>query len=113
MAKKRKPKELQRRPVGINILWGKAGVSAYQLYDITYQDEKSIYCRIERGQSLRTMPGFEDMNGTPAQIKVAGRSLRWDLAPAMQACHTLMKAIGNACWRLDAPKEKKEKKRGK
>jgi hypothetical protein len=103
MAKKTKKKEIRRHPVGINILWGKSGVSAYQLYDISYDDGS---CGIERGQSVRTLPGFEDMNGTKAQIKEASRSLRPDLEAAMQAAHILLARIGDACWDLDAPKKK-------
>lgn len=104
-----KPNELIdfRRPAGIQILYNlRGGPSAYQLYETVYADGTTI---IVRGSSLRTLPGFQDLNGTKKQKEEAQRSLRCDLEPAMLACHTLLERIGNACWDLDFPKPKKKR----
>jgi hypothetical protein len=102
MAKKQR-KEIQRYPAGINIVWGKTPIYAYQIYDITYDDGSR---GIERGKSIRTLPGYEDFNGTAAEKKRASLSLRCDLDYAMRAAHALHEAIGAACWQLDMPDNK-------
>lgn len=88
-----------RRPCGINIIWGRVPVFAYQLYEVTYSDNSSA---VVRGQNLHTSVMFQHINGTKKQKLEAAKSLRPDLENAMQSASILLTAIKHACEDLDS-----------
>lgn len=86
----------QVRPIGISIVVGRAPISAYQLYEIMFKSGKIGYAR---GNTIRTMKGFEDINGQPT--KWSKTTLREDLYVPMLAAQPLFEAIGTAAWHID------------
>jgi hypothetical protein len=90
-----------RRPVGIQILYShRCPAMAFQLYEVLYSDGSSD---VRRGQNLRTIHGFQDLNGTKAQKKKAAKSLRVDFEAPLIAAHILLERVSDALWDLDKP----------
>ena len=102
--------------MGLNIVMnmGKhGGVYAYQLYEIAFIKGREVVFEIRRGDSLRVMHNFNDLNGTREDRKRSLTTFHPDLEPALRACAVLMEGISNRCWDMDFPKkpEKKTKKK--
>ena len=105
MAKKRK--ELNRNPMGIMIMGGtNVPICAYQVYRVAYDDGAVV---IDRGLTLHSAPSFHHRNEMTKRQRDRALDFRPDLTAAMQASQILLERIGNACWDLDAPKEKTAK----
>lgn len=108
---KRKRKELNRIPMGISVIGGtNVPICAFQVYRVTYDDGT---VETDRGLTLHSAPSYHHRHDMTKRQRDAALDYRPDLTAAMQASQILLERIGNACWDLDAPKEKKEKKRGR
>jgi len=95
----KKPRRvLQRRVIGISVLTGRAPPSAHLIYEVTRDDGTA---KPEIGRTLRTIPGFEHLNGTKKQKKAALKNLREDLHENLLAAAILLQPVENACLTLD------------
>lgn len=95
---KKKPKVVDRQVIGFNVLTGRAPPSAHLIYRVSWSDGTVTD---ERGQSLRTLPGFEHINGTKKQKAAAQKNLRVDLFEVLQAIALLLEPVKRACLALD------------
>jgi hypothetical protein len=103
MAKKKR-KELNRIPMGIQIMGGtNVPICAYQVYRVTYDDGT---VETDRGLTLHSAPGFNHRNNMTKRQRDAALDFRPDLTAAMQASQILLERIGNACWDLDTKGKK-------
>lgn len=101
---KRKPKEFQRRFAGLTVFAGpRCPPGAFVLYEVFWDDGTRTY---ERGHSLRTMHGMQDLNGTKAEKKRAGLSLRVDMHREVSAAAILFEHIAAECQYIDEQIEK-------
>lgn len=108
----------QRRPIGINVVMstGKGGgLYAYQLYESAYRVKRKgkkyddINWEVRRGDNLRVMHGFQDLNGTDAEKKECARTLHPHMEPALRASAILLERVGNLCWDFDQPRKPKKR----
>ncbi len=103
---KKKPILVKKRLIGMKILHGgRCPTQAYAIYEHWYSDGT---VKVDRGQSLRTLPNVIDISNNPAERKKSQRSLRSDLQPVMEAAGTLLDQLEQLCWELDNPGEKRE-----
>ena len=104
---KRKPKEFDRRVVGLTVLAGhRCPPIAYVLYEVFFDDGSKTY---ERGHSLRTMHGMQDLNGTKKEKAMHGISLRPEMHREVAAAAILFDHISAECQYIDAQYAKRSK----
>jgi hypothetical protein len=107
-AKKSGKMEINRRVLGINVMHGtgKSGVPpcAYLIYGVDWSDGSYT---TEQGHTVRTLPGFEHLNGTKQEKAWAKKNLRPDLYEIIIALGVLVAPIEKACLNLDDARRNK------
>lgn len=100
MAKrKKKPYVVKKYPMGMSIYGGVRFPFQFNMnYELQWSDGSTT---VQRGNSVRTVPFFQDLNGTKAQKKVAGETFRPELGTILNAAKILFAALENACFEVD------------
>lgn len=98
MSKRAKKRALRRTPIGIKVLVGKAPPSAHLIYRVEWSDGTTS---TERGLSIRTVLGYEHLNGTKAQREKAQENLKPHFFEILTALGTLIAPVEEACFSLD------------
>lgn len=104
--RKRKPKEIDRRPVGIHVDVAKSGPLAYALYEVTYDTGKELKVVIEKGAYIHCWPGIRPAKPTKAEKARYARYTRPELDYYIRAATILLEPVTRACWDADDPPKK-------
>lgn len=95
----RKPKEYQRSAEALYIAAGaRCPPIAHALYRVFMDDGSSRY---ERGRTLRTMHGTQDLNGSKKEIAMHAISLRTEMHTEVSAAALLYQHIMAECQYID------------
>jgi len=99
-----------RRLISVRLTTGaKAPPSIHALYEETWIEKNELVTRITHGHSIRTVPGFADLN--PRNKKEAERNkeeLRPELFTIIQAIALLMADLERECLHLDEKRGMKQ-----
>lgn len=114
---KRKPREIDRREIGMFIGKGKGGPYVHLLYEVRYSDGTE---KVERGHSVFAWAGLRDCNPWMMKSKdekeLQKKLYRPDLSAVMDMMVIGYERMESACLHADRHKKetrKKGKKRGK